>query len=78
MSSIAMQHNLMGLRRIAKHVGANLAVYDMPDSYKINVVRSKGKRQNDVLDARKSSLFQISTKATSGSTVSMFSVKSVF
>jgi hypothetical protein len=30
MSSIATQHSLMGLRRIAKYVGANFAGYDMP------------------------------------------------
>jgi len=66
MSSIATQHSLMGLRRIAKYVGANFAGYDMPDSCKINIVRSKGKIQNDAPDARKSSPFQISTKTMDG------------
>ena len=76
-----MPHNLMGLHRIASRAGANFAGYDMHDcarGCKINAVGSKGKRQNDVHDARKSNPFQIFTKATNGSTASIFTVKSVF
>jgi len=81
MNFTATQHSLMGLHLIASRAGANFAGYDMHDCVrecKINAVGSQRKTQNNALDARKSSPFQIFTKATNGSTVSMFTVKSVF
>ena len=80
-SSIATQHSLMGLHRIASRAGANFAGYGMRDcarGCKINGVGSEKKIQNGAHDARNSNPFQIFTKATNGSTVFILTVKSVF
>jgi hypothetical protein len=81
MNSIETLRNPMASLRTVSPAGANFVgrgMHEYARERKIGAIGSKGKRRNGAHDARKSSPFQIFTKAINGSTVSTFTVRSVF